>query len=98
MFKRVVGWLSGLVLFAILDELLGILIPDKAINLVFAAMLTLMFIGLVLVAYGTYARNRWGINFQHFDCARCHAPMPKVRKPRSRREMFWGGNLREMRL
>lgn len=91
MLKRIGGWVSSFVLIAILDELAGVLIPDKILNVMFAAMLTAMVIGLVLVVYGTYARNRWGINLQHFVCPRCHAPIPKVRKPRSRRERFWGG-------
>lgn len=91
MLKRIGGWVSSFVLFGMLDELLGIVIPDKIQNALFAATLTVMVVGLVLVVHGTYARNRWGINLQHFDCPRCHAPMPKVRKARSRRERLWGG-------
>lgn len=83
------GLVLSLVLFAVLDELLGLLIPDKVLNLLFAVVATGMLIGLVLVVYGTFARNRWGVNFEQVNCPRCHAA--RVRKPKSRREMLWGG-------
>jgi hypothetical protein len=89
--KRGVGLVLSLVLFAVLDELLGLLIPDKVLNVAFAAVATGILIGLVLVVYGTFARNRWGINSEQVNCPRCHAPVPGVRKPKSRREMLWGG-------
>jgi len=69
--KRGVGLILGLVLFAILDELLGVLIPDKVLNVAFAVVATVLLIGLVLVVHGTYARNRWGVNF--FNKSTAHA-------------------------
>ncbi|MGA2169345.1 MAG: hypothetical protein ABSG62_14135 [Terracidiphilus sp.] len=89
--KRGAGLILSLLLFALLDELLGILIPDKVLNVAFAVVATVMLIGLALVAYGTFARNRWGVNLQQVNCPRCHAPVPRARKPRLRREMLWGG-------
>ena len=54
-----VGLLSSLLLFAILDFLLGMLIPDKVLTLVFAVTMTVVFVGLLLVVYGSFTRNRW---------------------------------------
>jgi uncharacterized protein with PIN domain len=48
--------------------------------------------GLALVAWGTVAKNRWGINLQPNVCPRCKAALPQVRKPRSMRQMLWGGS------
>ena len=89
--KRGAGVVSSLVLFALLDELLGLLIPDKVLNVAIAAVATAMLLGVVLVVYGTLTRNRWGVNVEQVNCPRCHAPVPRVRKPKSRREMLWGG-------
>jgi len=89
--KRGAGLVSSVVLFAVLDELLGLLIPDKVLSVACAVVATGMLIGLVLVVYGTFKRNRWGVNVEQVSCPRCHAPVPRVRKPKSRREMFWGG-------
>lgn len=91
--KRGVGLVLSLALFAVLDELLGLLIPDKVVNVAFAVVGTGMLIGLMLVVYGTFARNRWGVNFEQVNCPRCHAPVPRLRKPKSRREMLWGGGI-----
>jgi len=91
MMKRSVKLILSLVLFALLDELLGSFISDKVLNVLFAGIAALMLIGLPLVVYGTVTRNRWGINFQQVNCPRCHAPMPRARMPKSRREMLWGG-------
>jgi len=48
-------------------------------------------IGMVLVVYGTVAKNRWGISLEEVSCPRCNKLLPKVRKPRSLREFMWGG-------
>jgi hypothetical protein len=89
--KRGVGLVLSLMLFAVFDELFGLLIPDRVLNVAFAVLATGMLIGLVLVAYGTITRNRWGINFEQINCPQCHVPVPRVRKPKSRHEMLWGG-------
>ncbi len=89
--KRGAGLVSSLVLFAVLEELLGLLIPNKVLNVAFAVVATAMIIGLVLVVYGTLTRNRWGVNVEQVNCPRCQTPVPSVRKPKSLREMLWGG-------
>jgi hypothetical protein len=89
--KRGMNLILSFALFAVLEELLGILIPDKVLNVAFAVITTVALIALLLVAYGTYSRNQWGVNFQQVNCPFCHAPVPRVRKPRSRRQLFWGG-------
>lgn len=48
-------------------------------------------VGMALVVYGTFARNRWGINLEAVSCPRCNTPLPKVREPRSLRQALWGG-------
>ncbi len=47
--------------------------------------------GILLVAYGTFAKNRWGINLQPVSCPRCKRPLPPVRKPQMLRQSLWGG-------
>ena len=89
--KNAVGLLSSFLLFAILDSLLGLLIPDKVLNVLFAVTMTAVIVGLVFVVSGTIARNRWGVNFREVKCPRCHALVPKIRKPKSRYQMLWGG-------
>jgi hypothetical protein len=57
-----------------------------------AILFGVLTIGVLLVAWGTVAKNRWGINLQPRGvCARCQAPLPLVRKPASLRQAFWGG-------
>lgn len=48
-------------------------------------------IGGLLVAYGTIARNNWGINLRPVLCPSCGAAQPRIRKPASRQQMMWGG-------
>jgi hypothetical protein len=55
----------------------------------------LMLFGLVavcgvLVAYGTLAKNRWGINLAAVFCPRCKAAAPTPPQPRSLRQARWG--------
>jgi hypothetical protein len=47
--------------------------------------------GLVAVIYGTFAKNRWGINLGRVSCPRCNTLLPQVRKPRSLQQSMWGG-------
>ena len=77
-------WLGALILGAFLDQF----VPIKTQLLALFALLAAM--GL-LVAYGTIARNRWGINHSAVSCPRCHSPLPTQRQPRSRRQRLWGG-------
>jgi ribosomal protein S27AE len=46
-----------------------------------------------LVAYGTVAKTRWGINLRRVSCPNCGTPMPRVRVPASGREALWGGDV-----
>jgi hypothetical protein len=86
-----VGAVSSFVLLSVVDIVLGSVIPDRVLNIVFVATMSLVLIGLALVVYGTIVRNRWGINIDRVNCPRCQTPMPKIRKPKSRRERLWGG-------
>jgi hypothetical protein len=47
--------------------------------------------GMVLIVYGTIAKNRWGINLGPVSCPRCNTMLPQVRKPQSSRQAMWGG-------
>src|SRR5580704_53121 len=46
---------------------------------------------MVLVIYGTLAKNRWGINLEPSFCPSCTAPAPRVRTPTSLQQILWGG-------
>lgn len=47
--------------------------------------------GLLVVLYGSIARNRWGINTDRVSCPRCKRPLPLLRYPQSVRHALWGG-------
>jgi len=83
----------GLVPYGLVNTGLSVFIPDKMLSFTLAVMVAAILMGLILILilYGTYARNRWGINFQPVNCPHCREPMPRVRKPRSHREWLWGG-------
>ena len=51
----------------------------------------LLAFGIVVIAYGTFARNRWGINLRPVSCPRCRTPLPRLRKPETLRQSLWGG-------
>jgi prepilin signal peptidase PulO-like enzyme (type II secretory pathway) len=47
---------------------------------------------MVLVVYGTFRRNRWGINFERAACPVCgNTQFPTIRKPTSVWQALWGG-------
>jgi hypothetical protein len=51
----------------------------------------LLAVGMLLVAYGTIAKNRWGINLDPVSCPRCKSPLPRLREPQSFQQKAWGG-------
>lgn len=51
----------------------------------------LLGIGMVLVVYGTIAKNRWGINVGPVSCPRCNTRLPRIRKPQTLQQSMWGG-------
>jgi hypothetical protein len=51
----------------------------------------LLGIGMVLVIFGTIAKNRWGINLDPVSCPSCNTPFPQIRQPQSMRQGLWGG-------
>src|SRR5262249_45445286 len=55
------------------------------------AILFLLCVGAVLVAYGTAAKNKWGINLAEVFCPRCGTALPRMHEPRSLRQAIWGG-------
>ncbi|MGH9714689.1 MAG: hypothetical protein ACRD5M_15450 [Candidatus Acidiferrales bacterium] len=48
-------------------------------------------LGMLLVLFGTVAKNKWGINFEAVSCPRCGIKLPRMRKPGSARQVLWGG-------
>jgi ribosomal protein S27AE len=59
-----------------------------AISIIVVALFVL---GGCLVAYGTIAKTRWGVNFRRVSCPNCGAQMPRVRVPASGSQALWGG-------
>jgi len=55
------------------------------------AMFAVFGIGMVLVVYGTFAKNRWGMNFNPVPCPRCGKPLPRTRTPANLQQALWGG-------
>lgn len=58
---------------------------------VFFIVFGLLGIGLVMVIYGTVAKNRWGINVDPVSCPLCKTRIPQIRQPRNLRQKMWGG-------
>ena len=63
-----------------------------------AEFLLLLFIvplvtSLVLtpLIYGTFARNKWGINIAPVVCPGCRTALPRWRTPTSFKQVLWGG-------
>lgn len=48
-------------------------------------------LGVLIVLYGTVAKNKWGINLDPVSCPRCKASLPSLREPGSVRQAMWGG-------
>jgi hypothetical protein len=51
----------------------------------------LLVVGGVLIIYSTIVKNKWGINPDPVSCPRCSAPLPRIRRPQTRRQAVWGG-------
>jgi ribosomal protein S27AE len=57
--------------------------------LIMFSVFTVMF---GLVVFGTFAKNRWGINLEPIRCPRCgHATSSTFRRPTSLQQALWGG-------
>lgn len=54
--------LLSLVVGALLDILIDVLIPDHVMNVVFVVTMSVLLLGILLVAFGTVTKNSWGIN------------------------------------
>jgi hypothetical protein len=83
--------LLSLAVAVLLDILIGVLIPDRVMNVVFVVTMSSLVLGILLVAFGTVTKNRWGINAEPVSCPGCGSPMPKVRRPESLKQALWGG-------
>ncbi len=57
------------------------------------AILALLGVGLLLVVYGTVAKNRWGINLATVSCPNCNTRLTgtHTQKKRSLKQAMWGG-------
>lgn len=64
---------------------------EKSVVIALIVVFGLLAIGMVLVVYGTVAKNKWGINLSPVSCPRCKASLPQVRRPTSLRQAMWGG-------
>jgi hypothetical protein len=51
----------------------------------------LLGVGMLLVIFGTAAKNSWGINLSPIICPNCNAQIPQVRNPQNLRQTLWGG-------
>ena len=55
------------------------------------AFLVGLAVGVVLMVYGTIAKNRWGVNLRRVQCPNCANVMGRVRMPTSGEQAMWGG-------
>jgi hypothetical protein len=85
--------LMSLTVNVLLDILIDVVIPYRVMNVVFVVTMSVLLLGILLVAFGTVTKNRWGINVQPVSCPACGSPMPKVRRPESLKQALWGGGI-----
>lgn len=48
-------------------------------------------LAVILVIWGTVAKNRWGISVAQMTCPGCVTPLARLRRPSSVRQALWGG-------
>jgi hypothetical protein len=82
--------LVSIALGVLLDVLISVMIPDRAMNVVFVVVASVLLLGILLVAFGTVTKNRWGMNLQPVKCPACGSPIPRVRQPKSLKQKLWG--------
>jgi len=56
-----------------------------------AVLFGILGLGLLLVGFGTAARNRFGINTMPVVCPRCGTSLPSIRTPENLSQALWGG-------
>jgi hypothetical protein len=83
--------LLSIALGALLDIVIDIVVPNRVMNLLFIVTVSVLLVGILLVAFGTVTKNQWGINVEPVTCPACGSPMPQVRQPKSLRQTLWGG-------
>jgi hypothetical protein len=83
--------LLSIALGALLDIVIDIVVPNGVMNVMFVATVSVLLVGILLVAFGTVTKNQWGINLEPVNCPACGSPMPQVRQPKSLRQALWGG-------
>jgi|SRR5579864_863988 len=83
--------LLSIIVGVLLDILIDVLIPDHVMTIVFIVTMSVLVLGILLVAFGTATKNRWGINLEPVNCPACGSLMPKLRRPESLRQTLWGG-------
>jgi hypothetical protein len=84
MARQVTLWFGLSILLIVLGQFV-------AINTLLFVLLAVLILGMLLVAFGTIVKNKWGLNFAPVLCPRCGSSLPKERQPRSRRQRLWGG-------
>ena len=82
--------LLGAVLFVLFDIVSPVVIPVHGGKIILLVMASVLLLGIPLVAFGTIAKNRWGINAKSVNCPACGFPLPRVRQPKSLRQALWG--------
>jgi hypothetical protein len=83
--------LGSIAVFVVLDILISVLIPDRVMNVIFIVVVSLVLLGILLVAIDAVTKNRWGMNLESVNCPACGSSMPQVRQPKSLRQALWGG-------
>jgi hypothetical protein len=89
--KYVKAILITLTVGGLLDVLISIILPDRVVNAAFVIIVSFLLVGILLVGFGTAAKNRWGMNLEPVKCPVCGSPMPQTRQPKSLRQALWGG-------
>jgi hypothetical protein len=62
-----------------------------AMGLLAGSLIASLLIGLLLIAHGSIARTRWGINPDPVICPRCNTALSYIRRPQSLQQSLWGG-------
>jgi len=60
--------LLGITFGVLLDILIDLLIPDQVMNVIFVITMSVLLLGILLVAFGAVTKNRWSINLKPVNC------------------------------
>jgi hypothetical protein len=61
------------------------------LTIIVLSLFVILSVGCVLVVFGTFRKNKWGINTAQLTCPNCGNTLGHVRVPKNMAQTLWGG-------